>query len=290
MIKNLFPWIQRFLSPKGVEQRTQKQTRSKQAQLSRRMPAKTIRQLQTLSRRHNCQPQSPQPSQPKTVNPTDETLTYCLSRSETIETLNRKLKESPEKSQWRAELSQGGHLAPNNRLISLADIAFLSAYKGNHIEAERLYEQELIQRKTQWGEHHPKVAITLRSLANLYCEQHRHTEAEVLLNKALGIQQQALPANHKETGETLYKLATLYCHQQRYSKSDACFQKALSIFRQQLGTDHPQTKAAYSDLMAMMAMLIEQDKFLELAADLPPLDLNNLSETYSWARPRWQQT
>lgn len=295
MIKNFFPWIKHFLSFKGLERPT-----PKQAKLSQKIPSKTIRQLQTLSihrayqqqspQPRSPQPRSPQPAQPKTVAPTDEKLTYCVSRSETIDTLNRALSENPEKSQWRTELSQGGYLGPHERLINLSDIAFLSAGKGNYLEAERLYKQELIQRQTRWGAHHPKVAITLRSLANLYCMQHRHTEAEVLLTKALDIQQQSLTADHSETGETLYKLATLYRHQKRYGKADGCFQKALDIFRQQLGSNHPQTKAAYHDLMAMMTMLIEQGQFLELSAELPPLELNKLSETYSWARPLWQQT
>jgi len=266
------------------------------------MPAKTIRQLQTLSKQRTyqqplSQPLSQQrPSQPrqsppaKPISPTDEALTYCMSRSETIDTLNRTLTETSAKSQWRTELSEAGHLAPQKRLISLADIAFLSASKGNYLEAERLYKQELIQQQKQGRKQYANIAITLRSLANVYCTQHRYTAAEGLLNKALGIQRQVLPSNHRETGETLYKLAMLYQQQKRYGKADACFQKALDIFRQHLGTNHPQTKAAYRDFMAMMAMLIEQGKFLELAAELPPLNLNKLSETYSWARPHWQQT
>ena len=37
----------------------------------------------------------------------------------------------------------------------------------------------------------------------------------------------------------------------------------------------------------MLALVIESDQFETLLANLPPLNLDTLSETYSWAKPDW---
>ncbi|MEL7351582.1 MAG: tetratricopeptide repeat protein [Cyanobacteria bacterium P01_A01_bin.116] len=226
--------------------------------------------------------------------PTNEAEVTCTTpRAEAVDALNRTLHTSePQNSKPASsrafDYEKSARQGPK-QLIDLSDIAFLSRLNGNYKEAERLYKQGLIRRRKQLGDHHPKVAIVLRSLASLYCVQNRHTEAEVLLKQALVIQQTRLGTGHIETAETLHKLANLYRHQERYSKADTLFQSALESCRRHLGKEHPYTQAVYSDLMAMMATLITQDKFAELMADVPPLDLNTLSDTYSWAKPQWQR-
>ncbi|MEM9087299.1 MAG: tetratricopeptide repeat protein [Cyanobacteria bacterium P01_F01_bin.53] len=265
-----------------------------------------------------------QPIEQNTVDP--HQVVYTVDRQEAVQSLNRALTQNPSSKPSSSEnitmgWAQGittrhksptpDHKTQNNRtqakrmpqqysskpanadsqpLVSFADIAYLSQMKGDYAEAEQLYQQGLIYQKQQAIVDYPKVATIQRSLARLYCLQDRYSEAEQRLQQALTLQRQSLPAKHIETGETLYTLAQLHQHHKRYSQADACFQEALIIFRQQLGAKHPRTKAVYSDLMAMMATLIEQDQFTKLTANLPPLDLNTLGDTYSWAKPRWQRT
>lgn len=243
-------------------------------------------------------PEQPFVGQPIEQNTMDQhQVVYTVDRQEAVQSLNRALSQDPRTQAPRTQtkrMPQQHSSKPANAdsqpLVSFADIAYLSQMKGDYAEAEQLYQQGLIYQKQQAIVDYPKVATIQRSLARLYCLQDRYSEAEQRLQQALTLQRQSLPAKHIETGETLYTLAQLHQHHKRYSQADACFQEALVIFRQQLGTEHPRTKAVYSDLMAMMATLIEQGQFTKLTANLPPLDLNTLGDTYSWAKPRWQQT
>ncbi|MGC1309871.1 MAG: tetratricopeptide repeat protein [Phormidesmis sp.] len=88
---------------------------------------------------------------------------------------------------------------------------------------------------------------------------------------------------------TCYRLANACRHQSNYGKAEPLFQQALSILRQHYGVPHPHTQAVHNDLMEMIVTAIEAGRFAELSAELPPLDLNNLSELYSWAKPAWER-
>ncbi|MEO1395832.1 MAG: tetratricopeptide repeat-containing protein [Cyanobacteria bacterium J06634_5] len=171
----------------------------------------------------------------------------------------------------------------------LADAASLCECQGRYGEAEQLYKQVIELKQRRLGTDHLDVAVNLSDLAKLYCLQHRYHEAQPLFEQALSIRQNYLFAYNPEIGDTLYQLAKVHCHQAQYGKAEPLFQQALTIFRQQFGPRHPRAQAVYTDLMKMIVMVIEGDKFAELSAELPPLDLNNLSEIYSWAKPSWQR-
>ncbi len=177
----------------------------------------------------------------------------------------------------------------NDTIDELADSAYLCECQGRHVEAERLYRQVLILKQRRLGSDHLEVATSLNDLATLYASRNRHKEAQPLLQQALRIQQQHLLANHPDIGETLYQLAKVHGHQEHYGKAEPLFQMALEIFRQRFGSEHLRTQAVYTDMMQMIAVAIEDGKFSELTPELPPLDLNTLSDTYSWARPSWQR-
>lgn len=165
-------------------------------------------------------------------------------------------------------------------------MAYLAECHGRYQQAEWFYRRSLKLRREKLGDQHPDVAVVLSDLAGLYCSQERYGEAEALLKQALQIQRQA--ADSIEKGDSAYRLAAIYYQQNRYSEADPLFQTALTIFREQLGAEHSRTQAVYADLMKMVITAIEIGKFSELNAGVPPLDLDTLSETCSWARPQWQ--
>lgn len=174
-------------------------------------------------------------------------------------------------------------------LEELSDSAYLCECQGRYAEAERLYKQVLTLKQRRLGPDHLEIATILNDLAALYCLRHRQEAALPLLKKALTIRQRHLVAHHPDLGETLHQLGKIHRHQAQYGKAEPLFQQALSIFRQQFGGEHPRTQAVYNDLMQMIAIAIEGGQFAELASELPPLDLNTLSDTYSWAKPSWQK-
>lgn len=179
----------------------------------------------------------------------------------------------------------------------LMDRAFLAECKGHDKAAEVLYLESLrlhAMRSNQAllgassnGTSSNRVR-TSKSLAALYFRQQRYQEAEPLLHQTLQLQLQ-IDAEDELVGEMSYLLAQIYQQQQRYAEADELFQRALSVFGQHLGADHPRTQAVYRDLMQLLINSIETDAFEELNAGSTPLDLDNLCEVYSWAKPIWQQ-
>lgn len=234
-------------------------------------------------------------------------ITYTLDRSEVVETLNKILYEpgrlpsqktypNPTDSGSTAQnvpLSNSAFASVNipraHTLEELADSAFLCEKQGRLGEAERLYKQVILLSHQQMGQSHPSVASSFSDLAALYQSQKRYDEAELLLRKALKIRLQCLLGNHPDIAENCYQLACIYRYQHQYSKAELLFQCALSIFRQQLGSEHPRTKSVYDALMHMLATVIKTGRYDEIVKDLPPLDLDNLSDRYPWARPNWHQ-
>ncbi|KPQ37673.1 MAG: Tetratricopeptide repeat [Phormidesmis priestleyi Ana] len=172
---------------------------------------------------------------------------------------------------------------------ALADSAYLCERQGRHIEAERLYQQVVTLRQKRFGNDHISVADSLSELAALYRLQKRYREAQPLLEQALDIRQRLLPASHLHTCDTLYQLADTYCCQQLYGKAEPLYQQTLTILRKRLGAQHPRTQTVYSDLMHLLTAAIEAGQFSELMAEIPPLDLDSLSEKYPWAKPAWER-
>ncbi|MEL6453632.1 MAG: tetratricopeptide repeat protein [Cyanobacteria bacterium J06623_5] len=300
MIKHFFRWIQHSLRRFCAYQH-----RIGLFRRGRRLPYRTIRELQALSayrltsRRVIAKRSSAKPAQAALSDgPISDTITYAVRRNEIVHRLNQTLQQDISDGNLGAiAASETAYHQPrfqrSGPTIDPADMAYLAECHGQYQEAEWFYRRSLRVRKEELGNHHPNVAIVLSDLAGLYCQQARYEEAETLLKQALQIQQQAAAEHTKtndsiETGNSSYRLATLYCQQNRYSEADPLFQTALSIFREKLGSDHPRTQAVYADLMKMVVTAIEIGKFSELNAGVPPLDLNTLSETCSWAKPQWR--
>ncbi|MEL6604146.1 MAG: tetratricopeptide repeat protein [Cyanobacteria bacterium J06614_10] len=298
MIKHFFRWIQNSLRRFCTYQNRIPKCLGL-FRYRRRLPRRTIRKLQTLStyrltpRHAVTKPSFPRPGQgTPSGNPISDIITYTVCREELVHRLNQTLQHhSPADGSLNAPADSEGaypYSSPqhSNLTIDPADMAYLAECHGRYQQAEWFYRRSLKLRREKLGDQHPDVAVVLSDLAGLYCSQERYGEAEALLKQALQIQRQA--ADSIEKGDSAYRLAAIYYQQNRYSEADPLFQTALTIFREQLGAEHSRTQAVYADLMKMVITAIEIGKFSELNAGVPPLDLDTLSETCSWARPQWQ--
>ena len=180
-----------------------------------------------------------------------------------------------------------GHLDRPDWIKSLVDSAYVCECQGRFGEAERLYKQALTLSIRRFGETHLEIAPHLNNLSALYCLQKRYAEALPLLSSALKIRQQEQASNHPDIGEACTQLAEAHRHLQQYQAAEELLQLALEIFRKFYGPQHTRTKAAYDHLMQLIAIAIEAGKFDEISDEPPPLDLETLGETYSWAQPTW---
>ena len=245
-----------------------------------------LRQIPTQQNQYG-QNQYEQEAHQNNFHKLSDVITYSVSRSEVIEKLTRQLERVDAVETERNRLERHDRF-PVKACQDLADRAFLAECQGHHEAAERLYQESLSVHAYQLCDTHPHKRCVLNSLAKLYCRQNRYLEAEPLLQQALHLQLQ-IDAEDELVGEVAHQLAQIYQHQQRYAEADELFQRAFGLFNRLFGIDHPRTQTVYRDLISLLTLSIEIGKFEELNAGSTPLDLDNLSEVHSWARPAWQQ-
>ncbi|MEO1386667.1 MAG: tetratricopeptide repeat protein [Cyanobacteria bacterium J06634_6] len=246
-------------------------------------------------------------------------ITYTIPRSEVVTALNRTLRQFPAGPAHRSTLSlpnlstrssnfaRGGtrqsliaanagfveHTGATNTDIApfplkgIIDVAYLCERQGRLAEAERLYRQAITLSKRIFGPQHLAIAPRLNELASLYCRKQQYAQAMPLLTQVLRIRKQHQIPTHGDIGETLCKLAVVHWHLGQYRQAESFFQQALTIFGETLGELHPRTKAIHTQLVEMLTFVIESGYFEHHFCDLPPLDLERLSEIYSWAKPDW---
>lgn len=280
MIKRLLRLIIACLKPwKLIQRKHQRQTHS------------TAKSKAFLSRE-----QQPQASEARSP----DRITYSLPRNEVVASLNRTFKHgkinrhniatppSPHPEANTAELIPEEERP--SLIRSLADSAYLCECQGRLSKAEKLYQQALTLSIHHFGEGHLEPAQLRCELAKFYYRQQRYAHALPLLEQTLNIQQQHQAIHYPDHGETLYQLANIYRSLENYAKAEALYQQALSIFRSSFGSEHELTQAAYSELIQMLTKVIAAGQFEALTSELSPLDLETLSDTYSWAKPAWMRS
>ncbi len=219
-------------------------------------------------------------------------IVYSIPRAEAVDTLNRTLQGSTAVKPNTLTQPQNRHNRYGDHpdtVAGLADLAYLCDRQGRYSEAEHLYQQVIAYRRQRLGDEHLALADSLSELAAFYQQQKRYDHAQPLLQQALAIRQRLLINDHLQIGEALYQLAGVFYHKKLYGKAEPLYQQTLTIFRKHFGAQHRCTQAVYSDLMSLIATVIESGKFEDLMSELPPLDLNSLGETYVWAKPSWER-
>ena len=286
MLKRIFRLIthlwQRWFQPKSTFARWRSPSIGRSNSLSQATKASD----QPSQPHARLQPPASQPTPPGPADPADDKITYTRPRSEVVTELNRALRNSDSSNSGNSQSTPDSDGEQLSRINSLADAAYLCECQNRLSEAENFYTHALELSTNQFGKAHSAVVLHLNNLAKFYYAQQRYAAAKPLLERSIRICQQH-NTHRLEKAEALRQLAGVYCYLEDYAQAEVLFQQALSIFTRVLGVDAPRSRAAHCEFIQMLALVIESDQFETLLANLPPLNLDTLSETYSWAKPDW---
>jgi len=118
-------------------------------------------------------------------------------------------------------------------------------------EGSAMLERALAIRETAYGIRHPRVAETLRLLADYRAAQSRHFEAREMRRRADTILKESLAADHPAMGQAYRDLARQYRATGRFSESDKLLQQALAVREGSLGPVHTEV----ARVLQMQALL-----------------------------------
>jgi tetratricopeptide (TPR) repeat protein len=148
----------------------------------------------------------------------DRTLTYQLNLAEL-----RRMQGRPREAEdtLRNLLKKGGPLPAQVRGAAANNLASFAAARGEHAQAEALWQSANSAWREAYGASHPIVAKGLNNLAAHYVSRKRYAEAEALYREAIAMQTDPLMFNN---------LATLLHQRGRPMEAEELYRKALGLF------------------------------------------------------------
>jgi tetratricopeptide (TPR) repeat protein len=148
----------------------------------------------------------------------DRTLTYQLNLAEL-----RRMQGRPREAEdtLRNLLKKGGPLPAQVRGAAANNLASFAAARGEHAQAEALWQNANSAWREAYGASHPIVAKGRNNLAAHYVSRKRYAEAETLYREAIAMQTDPLMFNN---------LATLLHQRGRLREAEELYRKALGLF------------------------------------------------------------
>ena len=122
---------------------------------------------------------------------------------------------------------------------------------GNFDQAQSLYEQALMHRRSAFGTQGPEIASSLHALAVLYLDRSVFDEAERLSRDALAMRQKSLGARHPDVAVTMGVLALTLMRKGELDEAEPLFREALAISRAFHGDHHREVAALLNDFVLL---------------------------------------
>ena len=150
---------------------------------------------------------------------------------------------------------------------SLRDLGSSLYENGEYAAAEPLLREAHAIDRRQFGEVHPRVAVSAGELAVLFNRMRRTAESESIFHFAIRVDSLTVGMNHSHTATDLANLGMLLYLDSRYHDAVPYLVRALAIRQRLQGRRHIET-ATNIDLLALcMAALGETDSSLALAGE-----------------------
>jgi len=160
---------------------------------------------------------------------------------------------SPERGQPEGVTSHAVSTPPQSgEFTARHRLALLYYSQKQYAQAERLYQEELVELGQALGPDHPDVASLLNNLARLYYQQKRYAEAEPLFRRSLEIVENHYGKEHQKVARRLVNLAELYLATGVQAYADSLCQRALAIQERGFGPRDPSTVKSLKEYAAML--------------------------------------
>jgi serine/threonine-protein kinase len=137
---------------------------------------------------------------------------------------------------------------PELEADSYANFGYVLHSLGRHGSAESEYRRAVEIRRHAFGDHHPKLADELHSLALTLHMTGKLAEAEPLFLEALALKRELLHPRHTSISNTLMALGRLYTWRLDYDAALPLLREAIEINRERLGPRHPYLRDGLSEL------------------------------------------
>jgi tetratricopeptide (TPR) repeat protein len=123
--------------------------------------------------------------------------------------------------------------------------------KGDLAAAEVAWLGALEQAE-DYGQHSPKLTMTLEGLSEVYWLEGRFDQAAPICRRLLRIYEGTLGREHLDVGIIANNLAMLYHSWQKFEEAEMFYQRSLDIKRKSLGHNHPDVVTLLANYAALL--------------------------------------
>jgi tetratricopeptide (TPR) repeat protein len=143
---------------------------------------------------------------------------------------------------------------------TLTYLANLAADRGDDARAESLLGQALDMRRSQFGDTHPHVALTLCDIGQLQRQAKQYGMSAEKFQQALDIAESAFGKDHIFLAPVLFNFGETRRLQGRHTEALALFERSIQILQQHYGPEHARLGVVYRAAAESSAKLKRKEK------------------------------
>jgi len=132
--------------------------------------------------------------------------------------------------------------------------------RGDHKEAEVLYERALLLLERGLGPEDLRLVGPLANLADVYRALGKFDRAEVLYARVAFLMEEAFGPSDVVVGAVLADMAEAVASQRQYGRAKNLYQRAFLIYQASLGPEDPRTVRLFKDLAELGDKLNRRDE------------------------------
>ena len=140
---------------------------------------------------------------------------------------------------------------------------FIHDYMADYDKAMMLYQRALNITKTEYGEKHPDVAISLNNIGSVYHRRGDYGKALEYYDEALNILAEFFGQIHPDVAASLNNIGSVYYDRGDYGKALEYYDEALNIWTELFGQTHPDVATSLNNIGSVYYRRGDYGKALE---------------------------